>query len=242
MSWLYSRALVEEYSQEKCSDGERSAPLNSSPTPLAYLHKDKMTEFSRLSRSGMMFEPLTASRGEELLTLYLADFHARTFQFRDEGPESQASEADYGEKCPALLAKYDPATHSLKTAQCLLIEGSTECSVILPRWGLMQNGELYQQPVSAHPIKETGSGLWPTPIQTDYKGAPSPEKVKERQAASKRGGKASRGSGETRGSWAIEPRMGRVAHGVAARVDRLKAIGNGQVPECAAEAWRILKP
>jgi DNA (cytosine-5)-methyltransferase 1 len=36
--------------------------------------------------------------------------------------------------------------------------------------------------------------------------------------------------------------MGRVAHGVAARVDRLKAIGNGQVPECAAEAWRILKP
>jgi hypothetical protein len=27
---------------------------------------------------------------------------------------------------------------------------------------------------------------------------------------------------------------------VAARVDRLKAIGNGQVPLCAAEAWRIL--
>jgi hypothetical protein len=28
---------------------------------------------------------------------------------------------------------------------------------------------------------------------------------------------------------------------VAARVDRLKAIGNGQVPLCAATAWRILK-
>jgi hypothetical protein len=27
---------------------------------------------------------------------------------------------------------------------------------------------------------------------------------------------------------------------VAARVDRLKAIGNGQVPLCAAAAWRIL--
>jgi len=27
---------------------------------------------------------------------------------------------------------------------------------------------------------------------------------------------------------------------VAARVDRLKAIGNGQVPLCAATAWRIL--
>ena len=40
--------------------------------------------------------------------------------------------------------------------------------------------------------------------------------------------------------WKVEPRVGRVADGVAARVDRLKAIGNGQVPLCAATAWRIL--
>jgi len=42
------------------------------------------------------------------------------------------------------------------------------------------------------------------------------------------------------GWWLTEPNVGRVADGVAARVDRLKAIGNGQVPQCAAEAWRIL--
>ena len=41
--------------------------------------------------------------------------------------------------------------------------------------------------------------------------------------------------------WEIEPNLGRVADGVAARVDRLKAIGNGQVPLCAATAWNILK-
>lgn len=40
--------------------------------------------------------------------------------------------------------------------------------------------------------------------------------------------------------WATEPDLGRVAHGVAARVDRLKALGNGQVPLQAAVAWRIL--
>jgi hypothetical protein len=28
---------------------------------------------------------------------------------------------------------------------------------------------------------------------------------------------------------------------VAARMERIKAIGNGQVPLCAATAWRILK-
>jgi DNA (cytosine-5)-methyltransferase 1 len=42
------------------------------------------------------------------------------------------------------------------------------------------------------------------------------------------------------GWWTTEPDVGRVAHGVAARVDRLKAIGNGQVPLCAATAWRLL--
>ena len=42
--------------------------------------------------------------------------------------------------------------------------------------------------------------------------------------------------------WVTEPDVGRVANGVAARVDRLKAIGNGQVPAVAALAWNVLKP
>ena len=33
--------------------------------------------------------------------------------------------------------------------------------------------------------------------------------------------------------WEIEPDVGRVAHGVPARVDRLKALGNAVVPQCA---------
>jgi DNA (cytosine-5)-methyltransferase 1 len=40
--------------------------------------------------------------------------------------------------------------------------------------------------------------------------------------------------------WSIEPNLDRMADGVAARVDRLKAIGNGQVPLCAATAWKLL--
>jgi len=42
------------------------------------------------------------------------------------------------------------------------------------------------------------------------------------------------------GWWTTEPDVGRVAHGLADRVDRLKAIGNGQVPIVAAAAWTIL--
>ena len=41
--------------------------------------------------------------------------------------------------------------------------------------------------------------------------------------------------------WAIEPNVGRVVNGMANRMDRLKAIGNGQVPLCAATAFELLR-
>ena len=40
--------------------------------------------------------------------------------------------------------------------------------------------------------------------------------------------------------WEVEPQVGRVVDGVASRVDRLKAIGNGQVPAVVALAWHTL--
>ena len=40
--------------------------------------------------------------------------------------------------------------------------------------------------------------------------------------------------------WEVEPRLDRVVDGVAYRVDRLRAIGNGQVPLVAATAFNIL--
>jgi DNA (cytosine-5)-methyltransferase 1 len=43
------------------------------------------------------------------------------------------------------------------------------------------------------------------------------------------------------GWWAAEPDVGRMAHGVAARVDRLRCLGNGQVPRVAALAWNLLR-
>lgn len=40
--------------------------------------------------------------------------------------------------------------------------------------------------------------------------------------------------------WATEPSLGRMAYGVARRVDRLRCLGNGQVPAVVALAWRTL--
>lgn len=55
-----------------------------------------------------------------------------------------------------------------------------------------------------------------------------------------RGEQNERGRFGAGGWWSAEPRLDRVAHGVANRVDRLRCIGNGQVPAVAALAWRIL--
>lgn len=41
--------------------------------------------------------------------------------------------------------------------------------------------------------------------------------------------------------WSTEPNVGRVANGVAARVDRLRCLGNGQVPAVVPLAWNNLR-
>ena len=40
--------------------------------------------------------------------------------------------------------------------------------------------------------------------------------------------------------WDTEPNLDRVANGMARKLDRVRVIGNGQVPCVAASAWRIL--
>ena len=40
--------------------------------------------------------------------------------------------------------------------------------------------------------------------------------------------------------WGAEPKIGRTANDVPDRVNRIKAIGNGQVPACAVAAWMLL--
>jgi len=46
---------------------------------------------------------------------------------------------------------------------------------------------------------------------------------------------------ETRNSWAVEPDVGRVAHGVPRRVDRLKGLGNAIVPQIAMRIGLAIK-
>ena len=162
---------MEAFLEDTSLDGEQCVQSSGSNTPQAYCVPDRMTKFSRLSRFGMTFKPLTADRGKALLTLYLAAFHAKTLAQQGKAQGLTESAAECGNTWRGLLAKYDPDTHSLRTAQCSLFEDLTESCVTLPRWGSMRSGGLYQRLIPAHLISETESGLWPTP--TTAQGGPN---------------------------------------------------------------------
>ena len=170
MSWLFSQALVEEYLGENFLDGEQFVRSSGNLTQQAYCAPDKMTAFSRLSRFGMTYKPLTESRGEELLTLYREGFHAKTSAQQEKVMDLMESAAGCGEKWRASFAKYDPDLHSWKTHQCSIVEDLEPFSETWPQWGLMQGGECWELTLQDLTISETESGLLPTVLATDWKG------------------------------------------------------------------------
>lgn len=174
MSWLYSQALVEEFSHLISWDGEQCAQLNVMPTRHKFWRNDRMMEFSKLSQFGLTLHLLRENHGEELLTLYLAAFRAKTFHLQEKEQESKVNVPGFGQKWHELSVKYDLATCSWKTHQCLFPEDLQESSVTLPKWGMTRNGHVFQHLTLERPISVTEFGLLPTPKASDAKPRTSP--------------------------------------------------------------------
>ena len=196
MSWLISKALmnslslqeqVEEYLGDISLDGEQSVQSNGSNTQQAYCAPDKMTGFSRLSRFGMTYKPLTENRGEELLTLYREDFRVRTFQSQEKETDLKEKDQVCGKKCPALLAKYDLNTSSWKTAQCSLFEDLEQSLEIFPKWGMTVNGELFLHRMWEPTISGKEFGSWATPTTMDTLPPKSPQALNKEATIARKG-------------------------------------------------------
>jgi len=170
MSWLFSRALVEEYSAASCSDGEPCAPWSGTPTLLGYCSPDKMTDCFGLSRYGMTCKPLTEDRGKALLMLFRGGSPAKISALPAKVPALTANEAVCGFTWPGSLAKYNPDSCLWRTRQCSLLGGLDEFLGTWPRWGSMRSGEFWEQPPLAPRTNESVSGLLPTPLADDWKG------------------------------------------------------------------------
>jgi DNA (cytosine-5)-methyltransferase 1 len=86
--------------------------------------------------------------------------------------------------------------------------------------------------------------------QSDRNGQPDPDAEREQRKGSSKSedtwnatiqGESGRMGGERAGcQWETEPAVGRVAHGIPGRVDRIKGLGNAIVPQVAAEILRAM--
>ena len=240
MSWHYLRVQEEESLQDICSGGEQLPPLKSKITHAEFYCNGKLMDSYLDSLSGTTYEPSMESLGEEKSMSSQAVFHAKILVPQEKESALMESVQDFGEKWQGSFAKYDLATHSLRTHQCSLFEDSTEYCVTLPKWGLMLSGECWEQQTLEQSTRGIESGLAPNlppppPLEMAYT-----NNTKRRR--------------ECRRFWSVQkcnqewnshttfnqPEPVRMVNGVAHRVDRLKCAGNGQVAFCAATAWTIL--
>ena len=91
---------------------------------------------------------------------------------RGGGGELMAKDQECGEKWRGSFVKWDPNSSLWKTHQCSLLGGLEEFLETWPKWGLMRNGECWEQQTLAHHTKGTESGSleikkWPTPGASD---------------------------------------------------------------------------
>jgi DNA (cytosine-5)-methyltransferase 1 len=175
MSWLISQALmnslslqerVEEYLAANSLDGEQSVQSSGNPIQQAYCAPDKMKAFSRLSRFGMTFKPLTDIPGEELSMSSVVAFHVRTLVPQEKAQGLTENAQECGEKWHGSFVKFDLDTHSWRTHQCSLVEGLELFSETWPQWGLMRDGECWEQRTLEQTIRGTESGLSPNGVDS----------------------------------------------------------------------------
>jgi hypothetical protein len=180
MTWLISKALmnslssqeqVAEFLGDTSSDGEQSVQSSGNPIPQAYCAPDKMTAFSRLSRFGMTYKPLMESHGEGLSMSSVVDFHVRTLVRQEKESVLMENALECGEKWHGSFTKWDQDSSLWRTHQCSLLGDLEPFSETWPQWGLMRNGECWEQTTLERTIRGTGYGFeenkWATPTTMD---------------------------------------------------------------------------
>jgi len=169
-----------------CEGGEPLPPLKSKTTQEGFFCNGKLTASYLDSLSGTMCEPSMEQNGKGKLTLLPEGSPAKIFHAPEKELELTASEAVCGEKWRESLVKFDLDTFSWKTHQCLWEEVLPELLVTLPKWGLIQNGVLWERTTLPRLTSATESGSWPTPSARDWKDSPGMAKSSINQDGTKR--------------------------------------------------------
>jgi len=166
MSWHFSQVLEAAYLAANCLDGEPSAPSSGIPTHGTFWSHGKTMAVLKPSRSGMTYKHSTENLGEDLLTWYLEDSRAKTLVPLEKAQESKESDHPCGNTWRESSVKFNLNTHSWRTHLCLWEEDLAPSSLILPKWGMMQSGALWERITFPLLTNETESGLLPNGVDS----------------------------------------------------------------------------
>lgn len=258
MSWIFSEAMMKDYGNspslrepegeslgECCLDGEPFAQLNVMPTQHKFWRNDKTMEFSNLSRFGLTLRLLTEDLGMAVLTSFLEDFHARTSVRPAKAQGSTVREAGCGATWNGSFVKYDPQTSTWRTHQCSLLGGLARVLGDLAalgfdaKWGVLG--------AAATGMDTERERIWVAAGPAGFRRAEMVRGQQGKRRHPPKGWAANDANTRSRldrirslEQMVDEPAVFGSGDGLAHQVDRLKAIGNGQVPRVAATAFSIL--
>jgi hypothetical protein len=160
------RELEGESLEDICSGGELLQPLKSKITHAEFYCNGKLMDSYLDSLSGTTFVLSMGSLGEEKSMLSQEVFHAKIFLPQEKAQDLTEKGQDSGEKWQGSFTKYSPDSCSWKTHQCSLLGDLDEFSETWPQWGLMRNGECWEQQTLAQTISGIVFGLNPSEINS----------------------------------------------------------------------------
>ena len=172
MSYTFLLEQGEESSAECFSDIPASVLSNGIITPANASSPDNGTDACHTSLSGTTCKPLTENLGAGASMSSAGAFRAKTSAQPARAQESTANALECGTTWLESWARYDRASSSWKTHQCLWVEDLPWSSVTLPKWGMTRSGALFQHPTAERPISATASGLWQTIVTDDAASRP----------------------------------------------------------------------
>lgn len=170
MSYTYLRGQEVVSSEEYCWGTDQSVLLNLTAMPEKSCLQGKKMDACQDSQSGMMCQHLMEDHGEERLTFFAVVSRAKILAALEKEKGLKVKEAASGGRWHGLSMKYDRSTSLLKTHHCLFEEDLQVSSVILPKWGMMQDGVFLVRMTLEDTISGKDAGYWPTPLKEEGPG------------------------------------------------------------------------
>ena len=250
MSWHYLQELGEASWEESCLDGAPSALLRLIPTAGGFCLRGKETASCRAFPIWDDVCTFDGVRWRGAVDVITGGFPCQEISYAGKGGGLGGERSGLWREMARIICEVRPRFVFVENSPALTIRGLGRVLGDLAAMGYdAWWGVLGADDAGAPHIRKR---IW---ICADADG--------QRESQSQGGESGKRGwigdmggqvsdssdygweSGEAQGLagsgwWESEPDVGRVAHGVAARVDKLRALGNGQVPAVAALAWTVI--